>query len=1174
MRKFLGMNKSPIRRHVFLPVVAGLLILTAIITISFTWYQSQHIEHTVSDCMTTVMRAFHNQLESEADTLTALVDFLQKDPSLQEAFEAGDRDKLLKVASPIFEELRAQHRVTHFYFTDQKRVCFLRVHRPSRHGDVINRYIILSSARTGRLSRGIELGQLGTFTLRVVRPWKVGNRLIGYLELGEEIDHILPRIKNLVGADLIVTVDKAYLDKAKWEEGMRVLKRESSWDRFAKFVVIDSTMPKMSQSVESMLRLPHSEHNGQILSATINDRPYRGELLPLIDVAGRDVGDLTALVDVSRDSAALKKALFVVVAATLAVFGLTSWLFWTYLGRLEQSLATAMDELRLARDIAEQTAVRLGKLSRAVEQSPAGVLIANIQGFVEYGNVGISRMTGYDADELVGKQIGIFKNVAHSDEFYGHIREVLLRGDIWRGELCIEKQSGQAMWCNTTIAPIFDKHGAVAHFVAVEIDITDKKQAAEELLEYAGSLAKASAEIKKQAKNLAVSEHKYRTLFDSSRDAIMILTPKEGFLDGNAATVELFGCKDSREFVTYSPSDLSPERQPDGSLSSDKSQRMMSLALKNGSHFFEWTHKRCDGSEFPATVLLTRMELEGKAFLQATVRDMTEEKRTAETLRLAKEDAEAANIAKSNFLASMSHELRTPLHGVVGMTELLKGTALEERQRQFVDACNTSGRSLLELINDVLDFSKIEAGKLELDERDFQLGWVVLETIETLRFDAQQKGLSLVSDFAPQANRWVRGDAVRLRQVLVNLIGNAVKFTDAGQITVKVEPAKPEEGEHAIRFTVTDTGIGIPADRVDRLFQSFSQGDSSIARKYGGTGLGLAISKRLIELMGGQIGVTSQLGQGSVFWFIVSLQPATVKSQARANPIEADQKRERQLGALLTGRRVLLVEDNQVNRMYAQEVLQQAGMTCCPVKGGLDAIEAMRSEPFDVVLMDCQMPEMDGFKTTQRIREMEQGGLLAGRTPIIALTANAIKGDRERCLEAGMDDYIAKPFGSLELLERISRQLLPRSADASKTHENMWAVPATDSDNMKPLDYKSLLRRCRGNVEFVQSLLSDFEADLPKRVDEIADDVSREDAAAVLESAHALKGAAATMSADPIRAIAAEIEAAGKSGELRDASVAADRLRNEAQRCLQFIPELRESIHASLATADEKGTNP
>jgi PAS domain S-box-containing protein len=635
-------GRSQLRRNVFLPVALGLVLLTAIVTATVYWHQSHDLDEAISERLAIAARALDDQLEDDAAVLAALSHVVERDPSLQNAFLSGDRDALLKTALPIFQELRSEHRVTHFYFTDPRRVCFLRVHDPTRHGDVVTRFTTAEAATTGKPCHGLELGSLGTFSLRVVHPWKVGNRLLGYLELGEEIDRVLPRVENLVGVQLLVTIDKDYLDRAKWETGMRMLGRTASWNQFDRVVLVDSTMPCTSPSIDAILNSPRSNRDGRSYNAALDQTLYRVSVLPLADASGIDVGSLTVLVDVTKDTSALRKDLATIVAVTLAFFALISWLFWAYLGRQERSLAAATEELRLARGDAEHAADKLRRLSQAVEQSPAGILIADVQGSIEFSNSGFLRLTGFSADELVGNDIRTLQSDVYSPQLFARVQAIVLRGETWRGEIRIRKRSEESLWVNATFSPVLDKSHVVSHVVAMMIDATESRQLAESMREHAQHLAKASAEIQKKSEELAASELKYRTLFNSSRDAIMTLTPEEGFLDGNPAAARLFGCKDGAEFATFSPAELSPERQPDGGLSSVEAQEMMAIALRNGSHFFEWTHQRRDGRIFPATVLLTRMELEGRTLLQATVRDVSEERRLIESLRLARAEAATA----------------------------------------------------------------------------------------------------------------------------------------------------------------------------------------------------------------------------------------------------------------------------------------------------------------------------------------------------------------------------------------------------------------------------------------------------------------------------------------------------------------------------------------------------
>ena len=555
------------------------------------------------------------------------------------------------------------------------------------------------------------------------------------------------------------------------------------------------------------------------------------------------------------------------------------------------------------------------------------------------------------------------------------------------------------------------------------------------------------------------------------------------------------------------------------------------------------------------------------AHTEATVQAIEEHNRRLreEKDRLAMEQVceatESASKAKSEFLATMSHELRTPLNGVIGMTELLRGTTLDGKQREFVDACHASGRALLDLINDILDFSKIEAGKLELDRHGFDLEELVRSTVDMVAISARQKELRVDCLIAPGLHRHLCGDSARLRQVLINLIGNAIKFTEKGHVRVQVGAGSDSGIDAAIRFVVADTGIGIPADRVTRLFEPFSQADSSTTRKYGGTGLGLAISRNLVELMGGRIGVESQAGRGSTFWFEVPLPAAdSPPAAAESLPDAADSPLRQTVS--LAGRRVLLAEDNPINQMFAREVLRQAGIECSTVANGREALEALVNAPFDLVLMDCQMPEMDGFEATRRVRQWELEGRLQGHLPVVALTANAIKGDRERCLEAGMDAYVSKPVEPAHLIEAIGQLLT--SPPPRKTDSACPLPPAPSAaDAAPPIDSKGLVTRCLGNLEFALSLLADFEKELPDCHTRIIQRLAASETQAAADAAHFLKGAASTVKAEAVRALAADIERAGRADDLAQAASFVDRLGNEIQRCLQFIPQLRSQAASS-----------
>ncbi len=795
-------------------------------------------------------------------------------------------------------------------------------------------------------------------------------------------------------------------------------------------------------------------------------------------------------------------------------------------------------------------------------------------------------------------------------------------------------------------------------------------------------------QVRERTAALRESEARYRLLFEGSHDALMTLEPPEWrFTSCNPATLALFGLKDEAEFAMFTLWELSPDQQPDGSPSEAKEREMMEIALREGSHYFEWTHRRMNGEAFPCTVLLNKMTLDGITLLEATVRDITERKRAQaalqETLYHLEEataranemaaKAEIASMAKGQFLANMSHEIRTPMNGVIGAIDLLLDTDLNNEQRHFAEIVRSSGESLLTLIDDILDYSKIEAGKLDLETLDFDLRALLDDFAAMLATRAQDKGLEFVCAADPQVPAHLQGDPGRLRQVLINLAGNAIKFTHQGEVAVRAYLESETDTEAVLRFSIKDTGIGIPEDKIDILFDKFTQVDASTTRKYGGTGLGLAISEQLVEMMGGRIRVSSKEGVGSEFWFtapfvkqpapkrieappvtlrgahvlvvddnatnreimaaqcaawgvraeqtsdgptalrmlhqareagdpfavvIMDMQMPEMDGEALGRAIKADKSLKDTLMVMMTSlgqrgdtrrleaigfsgyltkpvrqsdlfdclamtlagaaqeekaqtivtrhairemrrrsARILLAEDNITNQQVALGMLRRLGLHADTVFNGKDALYALEQRDYDLVLMDVQMPVLDGLEATRRIRD-PRSNVHNHAIPIIAMTAHVMKGDREKCLHAGMDDYLAKPIDPKALAETLDR-FLPqedRAESIPQQRDNAVAQPqdsnGADTIQAPVFDKEALMGRLMGDAALARAITASFLEDMPRQVTTLKAYLAAGDVESAIRQAHTIKGSSANVGGEALRHASAEMEQAGKSGDI------------------------------------------
>ncbi|MDD2898014.1 MAG: response regulator [Desulfuromonadaceae bacterium] len=778
-------------------------------------------------------------------------------------------------------------------------------------------------------------------------------------------------------------------------------------------------------------------------------------------------------------------------------------------------------------------------LHRAVEQSPVTVVLTDINGTIEYVNPHFTELTGYFAKEAVGQNPRILKSDQTPPEVYEKLWSAILSGKTWKGEFLNKGKDGTLFWEQATISPITDQYGNMTHFLAVKENITEKK----ELLEQ---------------------------------------------------------------------------------------------------------------------------------------------------LTASKELAEAANTAKSQFLANMSHEIRTPMNGVIGMTSLLLDTELTSEQRECAEIIRKSGEILLHLINDILDFSKIEAHMLDLESINFDLRITLEDTVDILAIVAAEKSLELICMIDPAIPSQLKGDPGRLRQILTNLIGNAIKFTTVGEVVINAKLESAGNGHFTIRFSVCDTGIGIPADRLDAIFTPFTQVDGSITRKFGGTGLGLSISKKLAEMMGGEVGIESVVGKGSTFWFTarfeqpIGYQPVSEpraeltgakilvvddnntnlmlmvsllsgwgcryetasdgvtataimrKALEQADPfqialidqqmpgmdgitlgrlIKSDKLLEtaalvmvtsmgqrgdavmlEQIGfagylnkpvrksqlydclAIVLGRasiaakkpengivtrhtveesaargiRILVAEDNIINQKVAQKMLNSLGYKVDVVANGLEAVKALELINYDLVLMDCQMPEMDGFTATSAIRG-EQSKVTNHAIPIIAMTANAMIGDEEECLAAGMNDYIAKPVTKAKLAE-----ILPKWLDNSDTKLDKDAAISPPPKQRSPcpslFDEVELVERLEDRA-FVRVILEDSLQEIPELIEELRNLCTNDDCLVIRRQVHTLKGLAGNISAHFLQNCAMHVENAAKVGAIETVRELLPELERQALTTMKMIRE-------------------
>jgi Amt family ammonium transporter len=792
---------------------------------------------------------------------------------------------------------------------------------------------------------------------------------------------------------------------------------------------------------------------------------------------------------------------------------------------------------------------------------------------------------------------------------------------------------------------------------------------------------------------LLVAEEKYRSIFENATEGIFRITPSGRILDANVAMAKILGYNTPAHLITSVP-DFSQQHAVEPEEREEYIRKLNSAGYISD---YETRLKRCDNS-IAQVSMNVRVVKNGDShidYYEGSLSDLSV-RQEAEKMQKEKEAAEAANRAKSQFLANMSHEIRTPLNGVIGMLDLLSESQLTPQQFRYSKIAKSSAHTLLNLINDILDFSKIEAGKLELEYSEFDLPMLMEDLIDMFGHRANQKELEFTCQVMPQVANRVLGDQDRLRQVLINLIGNAIKFTDRGNVVVRLSVIEHLNGIQKMRFEVEDSGIGISEDVQSKLFRVFEQADASTTRKYGGTGLGLAICRQLVELMGGTIQVKSVMGKGTTFYFDIPLKTIKLATQYDDNiqsirgmkvlaiddndtnleilesqlkswgtqvslartaydgfrqlimawksgetfdllildhqmpevdgielarlihessqleglPIILLTSNENALSnqemsdigirgycikPISTSRlynvivtcmsmtqhlkplpssdavpaivknlgtgchRILIAEDNEINQMVTQEILEKAGYQCRVANNGLEAVELIKKRPFDLILMDCQMPTMDGFTAASTIRSLEQSGDLKGPNhpiPIIALTANALKGDHDRCLASGMVDYVSKPVDPQNLLNVIQKQLQGKAAVEDTIAQKKQADIEKKQVSTSTLNYDLLRDKFFNDDEFIQKILQMFLERVPDFMSQLINAYRSGNMQETLRVSHEIKGVSSNISAMEVSETAGKIEEMVKKGQYDQLPQEIEILEKRMEQCVASIEDI------------------
>ncbi len=749
------------------------------------------------------------------------------------------------------------------------------------------------------------------------------------------------------------------------------------------------------------------------------------------------------------------------------------------------------------RKLAEES---LRKLSWAVEQSPNLVMITDLNAHIEYVNETFVKITGYSRDEVIGKNPRLLCSGKTPRETHEDMWATLNAGNVWKGELFNKTKVGVEYTESALISPVRQSNGKITHYVGIKEDITARKQVEDD-------------------RNLLLK------IIEEAPDFIATADMQAHLKYLNPAAAKLIGLPVDADLSVLSIKDVHPNWAAIRVLAEG-----IPTVLKQGFWQSETALLHRDGHEIPVSqLLLLHRDASGNPVLLSTImRDITVNKQAEQALRQAKEAAESLTQSKSEFIANMSHEIRTPMNAIMGLSYLALNKELSFEIRDYLQKIYNSSNNLLSILNDILDFSRLEAGHLIIDHSPFDLN-EMLDNISNLFADrAKEKCIDFNIDIAPDVPRGLIGDTLRLQQILINLLGNAIKFTARGKVTLRITAQQLDPSQARLLFCVMDTGIGISIADREKLFKPFSQVDGSITRRFGGTGLGLAISQNLLQLMNSEFSIDSSPDKGSCFNFELVFGVSASSSQCMVeHKSETPILAQGDFSKLFSGTKILVAEDNSINQQVIREFLNLSGITVKIVNNGKEAIELLENNLFDAVLMDIHMPEMDGFEATKLIRSQAR---FAG-LPVIALTAGVTKDEQDKCMASGMNDFIAKPINPKQLMSTLVQWIKPIGATAIEiTNAEPIAVNLSNMDGLPGFDLHNLLVMLGNNQELAVQFLLSFMENMKNLPSEIEAMMADGNIVATRELVHKIKGASGNIGAMRLHAASDALEAELKKG--------------------------------------------